>query len=96
MLGEEQGMSEFLATVSSKHQVTLPAVVRRHLGIKAADKISFVVDADGVHLKPACNRVANLYASIPVSRERALDLDRAIEMARDERAHEIVIRMRPT
>ncbi len=40
-------MREIVSTVTSKGQVTLPAEVRRHLGIKTRDKITFVIDEHG-------------------------------------------------
>jgi antitoxin PrlF len=41
-------MKEIISTVTSKGQVTIPAEVRKHLGIKANDKIAFVIDQEGV------------------------------------------------
>lgn len=35
------------STLTSKGQVTLPAEVRRHLGVSAQDKLAFVIDDDG-------------------------------------------------
>lgn len=40
-------MTEVLTTVTSKGQVTLPAAIRRHLGVSANDKVAFVIEADG-------------------------------------------------
>jgi len=45
-------MKEIISTITSKGQVTIPAEVRRYLGIKTNDKIAFVMDAEGtVRLK---------------------------------------------
>ena len=45
-------MKEIISTITSKGQVTIPAEVRRYLGIKTNDKIAFVIDAEGtVRLK---------------------------------------------
>ncbi len=41
-------MKEIVATITSKGQVTIPAEVRRHLGVKRSDKVSFVIEPDGV------------------------------------------------
>ncbi len=38
---------EITATITSKGQVTIPAEVRRHLGIKTHDKITFITDDEG-------------------------------------------------
>jgi AbrB family looped-hinge helix DNA binding protein len=40
-------MKEIISTVSSKGQITVPAVVRRHLGIGVNEKVAFVIDDDG-------------------------------------------------
>ena len=38
------------STLTSKGQVTIPAEVRRRLGLKPGDRVAFVVDADEVRL----------------------------------------------
>jgi antitoxin PrlF len=43
-------MTELLATVTIKGQVTVPAEVRRRLGIRPRDKLAFVLDGDVVRL----------------------------------------------
>ncbi len=40
-------MKEFLSTITSKGQVTIPAEVRRHLGVHTHDKITFVIETEG-------------------------------------------------
>jgi AbrB family looped-hinge helix DNA binding protein len=40
-------MREIVSAITSKGQVTIPAEVRQHLGVKTNDKIAFVIDADG-------------------------------------------------
>lgn len=40
-------MKEILMTVTSKGQVTIPAEVRRHLGIKKNQKIALVIEKEG-------------------------------------------------
>ncbi|HVB75723.1 MAG TPA: type II toxin-antitoxin system PrlF family antitoxin [Ktedonobacteraceae bacterium] len=41
-------MKEIISTITSKGQVTIPAEVRKYLGITANDKIAFVIDDEGV------------------------------------------------
>lgn len=46
-------MKEIISTITSKGQVTIPAEIRRLLGVGTNDKISFVIGDEGeVHLKP--------------------------------------------
>ena len=40
-------MREFISTITSKGQVTIPSEVRKYLRIKAKDKIAFVIDEEG-------------------------------------------------
>ncbi len=40
-------MTEFVATVTAKGQLTVPAAVRRKLGIRPGDQVAFVIDAEG-------------------------------------------------
>jgi len=41
-------MKEFISTVKSKGQLTIPAEIRKYLGITTNDKIAFVIDDGGV------------------------------------------------
>ncbi|MDQ6694706.1 MAG: type II toxin-antitoxin system PrlF family antitoxin [Chloroflexota bacterium] len=40
-------MKEIISTISSKGQVTVPAEVRKRLGVKQGDKLSFVIEDSG-------------------------------------------------
>lgn len=40
-------MQEIVSTITSKGQVTIPAAVRRHLGVGTNDKITFVIEDTG-------------------------------------------------
>lgn len=55
-------MKEIISTITSKGQVTIPAEVRRYLGVATNDKIAFVIDDQGtVRLKvPRYPTVASL------------------------------------
>jgi len=43
-------MKELITTVNSNERVTIPAEVRKYLGISTNDKIGFVIDDEGVVL----------------------------------------------
>jgi AbrB family looped-hinge helix DNA binding protein len=80
-------MKEIVATVSSKGQVTIPAVIRKHLGITEPDKIAFVVEEDGsVQLRPVqfTLEVEDVFGAIPALPNESVDLDREIELATEE------------
>jgi antitoxin PrlF len=45
-------LKQIISTLTSKGQVTVPAEVRHHLGVREGDKILFVVDDEGnVHVE---------------------------------------------
>jgi len=45
-------MSENLATITKKGQVTIPVGIRTALGLKPRDKVAFILDHDVVRLEP--------------------------------------------
>ncbi len=78
-----------MSTVTSKGQVTIPAEVRRHLGIKRNDKLSFVIDPDGVvRLRvPRYPDIASLRGAAG-SLERPLTWQEVREIAREDHLRE--------
>jgi AbrB family looped-hinge helix DNA binding protein len=50
-----------VSTITSKGQTTIPSEIRRHLKLKAGDRVEFIVEADGrVVLVPATVDVSEL------------------------------------
>jgi AbrB family looped-hinge helix DNA binding protein len=75
-----------LVRVQEKGQVTLPASIRRHLGIKKGDLVSVVETPQGVLIRPqeviameALDRIGQAL------RDQGLTLEELIESGRDER-----------
>ena len=58
-------MKEILTTVTQRGQVTLPAEVRRLLGLKPYDKVAFTIDNGEVRLKPARFTAETVCRSVP-------------------------------
>lgn len=78
-------MKAFVSTISSKGQVTVPADVRRQLGVEAGDRISFVTtDAGTVELHPVRFTLEDALGSIEALPNESIDLDREIEVATEE------------
>jgi antitoxin PrlF len=47
-------MKEFVATITSKGQITVPIQVRKRLGLGPGGKLAFVLDNNGeIHVRPA-------------------------------------------
>jgi len=60
-----------VATITGKGQVTIPAEVRRHLGVKTRDKITFILEPEGratvqAEPYPTIASLAGAAGSLPV------------------------------
>lgn len=84
-------MRQFVATVTSKGQVTIPVAVRKHLGVGAPDKITFVLENDGhVALQQTQFTLRELRGIVPSIPGRITsDFDDQIEEAMEEEAARI-------
>ncbi len=81
-------MQQFTTTTTQRNQVTIPAEVRRLLGIKPRDKVAFTVNDDGhVSIAPAEFTLETAYGSVkPISDGR--NIDQIIRDAKDEKAEQ--------
>ena len=78
--------AEKLVRIQEKGQVTIPAEIRRELGLKKGDLVAVTATADGVLITPrsvlavkALDRIGELL------REQGLSLDDLIESGREVR-----------
>ncbi len=81
-------MKEIISTMTSKGQVTIPAEVRKQLGVKTGDKLTFVIEEEGrIELRaPIYPTVASLRgAAGSLAKPRSWDEMRAI--AREDQAN---------
>lgn len=76
---------EILATLTQRGQVTVPAEVRRVLGVKPRQKITFVIDRDQIRLLPAKFTLENAFGSVTPIR-RPEDFETVAQEARAEKA----------
>jgi AbrB family looped-hinge helix DNA binding protein len=88
-------MKESTSTLTSKGQVTIPAEIRKHLGIGAGAKVAFVVNGEGdVVVRPARYTLASVRGIVPALPGReTIDFDDQIEEAMEDLAEQIVARM---
>ena len=78
-------MKQVIATITSKGQLTLPAEVRRHLGVATRDKVVFVIDEDGtVRLEPAPYPTIASLRGAAGSLPQPLPWKRMVEIARED------------
>lgn len=82
-------MRESVSTITSKGQVTIPAPVRRLLGLKQGDKIVFVTNDKGeVALRAAqFPNLESIYRSVP-KLNRSMSWAEIEQAAKDERAED--------
>jgi antitoxin PrlF len=69
------------AKITSQGQVTIPAEVRRHLGLENGSRISFVIDEHGVRIEPVRFTLESVFGSIPGIPGMSEDFDEEIEQA---------------
>ena len=85
-------MKEYTTTITQRSQVTVPAEVRRVLGVKPRDKVTFTVSGGEVRLKPVSYTLDSAYGSVQPSHrpENFAELSRA---ARDGKAEHTLRKM---
>src|SRR6266545_5068355 len=76
---------ELFSNVSPKGQVTIPAELRRLLGVKPKDRVAFRVVKGQVQLRRARSVLDELYQSVPALGRRRSWKD-VEEIAREEQA----------
>ena len=89
-------MNEFVAIITSKGQLTLPAAERRQLGIDPGDRVAIVIeDENGARLRRIDHDVASVRGLIPTPPELVgRDVDDLIEEAMTDHADALIHRMR--
>lgn len=80
-------MREIISSVTTRGQVTIPARVRRHLGVATPDKIAFVLGDDGTAIiKSLGLTMMDLEATLPALPGASDDFDKEIAEAKDDAA----------
>ena len=82
-------MKKFITTINEHGQVTVPAAVRRVLGVEPGDKVIFTIEDREVRLAQAAFTLESAYGSVKPSR-RPEDFNRISRAARDGKAQETV------
>ncbi len=79
-------MKEIVSTITSKGQVTIPAEVRKYLGIKPKDKIAFVIESEGnVRVKVPRYRIVASLRGAAGSLKRPLSWSEMRTIAHEDR-----------
>jgi AbrB family looped-hinge helix DNA binding protein len=86
-------MREYVATLTQRGQITVPAEVRRVLGAKPRGKLAFQVEGDQVRLVPAAFTLETAYGSVPPTAPPE-DFKRIEQEAKDEHVERVVRKMK--
>ena len=87
-------MREITTTTTQRNQVTIPAEVRRLLGLKPRDKVSFTIEDDGtVSLAASSFSLESAFGSVKPSAHPE-DFGQIERDAKDAKAEETVRKMR--
>ena len=78
------------ATITSQGQVTIPAEVRRTLGLAKREKVNFVIEGDRVELSRARFTLESVFGSVDPLPDQSPDFDREIDEAMQDHADEVV------
>jgi len=78
-------MKELTTTMTQRGQVTVPAEVRRMLGLRPRDKVTFAIDEGEVKLMPAKFTLESAYRSVPPL-ARPLSDEEMVRTAKEERS----------
>ena len=78
-------MKEITTTITQRGQVTIPAEVRRMLGVKPRDKVAFTIEDGEVRLAPASFSLESAYGSVKPSKKPE-DFDEVSRTAKEAKA----------
>ena len=87
-----KAVSEFVGSVSTKGQVTIPNEMRRKLGLNPGDKVRMTIEDEKIVLRPAGISLLAGFMSIPALKKPLTDDDIteiATEAAVDDAAHDL-------
>lgn len=83
----------YTSTITQRGQVTLPAEVRRQLGVKPRDVVEFAIEDGEVTVRPVEFTARTARRSIkPLS--PPIDIDEQVKIAKEERAERFANEMR--
>ncbi len=87
-------MREITTTTTQRNQVTIPAAVRRLLGLKPRDKVAFTINDDGtVSLAAATFTLESAFGSVQPS-ARPEDFEGVSREAKDAKVEDTLREMR--
>jgi AbrB family looped-hinge helix DNA binding protein len=86
-------MREYVSSVSPKGQITIPLALRKRLGIRPRDKVTFRLEGDVIQIAPAAFTWETAFASVPPL-DPPRDLKEQSAIAWEEHARHVLDEMR--
>ena len=86
-------MRSVTSTITTKGQVTIPAEVRRHLGVGEHDQVVFIIDNDQVRLQPVDFTLESAYGSV-APKNKPENFEVLTNRAKEERAQRTVAKLK--
>lgn len=79
----------YASVVTQKGQVTIPVEIRRALGIKANDRVAFIIEQDRACIEPIAESIETIFGAIePIQRPE--DFQRLRDTAIEDYVGDIV------
>ena len=82
-------IKEIYSSVSQKGQVTIPLMMRKHLGVQPRDKVAFRLENGEVKIAPASSLLESSFQAIPALKKK-MSVEKMVEIAADETARKVV------
>jgi AbrB family looped-hinge helix DNA binding protein len=89
----EASMKEITTTITQRGQVTIPAEVRRALGLKPRDKVAFTIEDGEVRLAAASFTLETAFGSVRPSRKPE-DFEEVAQAAKEAKAEKTARELR--
>ena len=84
----------YTSVVTQKGQVTIPVEIRRALGIKANDRVTFIIEQDRVCIEPIAESIETIFGAIePIQRPE--DFQRLRDTAIEDYVGDVVRNTEP-
>lgn len=78
--------ADHITTITGRGQVTLPASVRRLLGVRTGERVAFVVDGETVRVEPVASKLDAVLGSVQPLRGAPDTIEEQLRQARRDRS----------
>jgi len=83
----------YATTMTQKGQITVPAAIRHHFGLKPSDKLLMSVEDEKITVKPMKKSFLDLYGSVKHKGKKPLDFKKLRKQFIKEMAENVITEM---